>query len=72
MKQLPETASTDEIKSSLLESNTEFASLEKRKDYDKHVAAGLRQGVYFENEIPYGEDRNGDGIIDKQQRRRRD
>ena len=71
LKQLPETAGSDEIKSALLESNKRFASLEKRKVYNEHVAAGLRQGIYFENEIPYGEDRDGDGAIDRKQRRRR-
>lgn len=72
MKQLPEDATAEEIKRSLLESNQEFASLEKRKDYNDHVAAGLKQGIFFENEIPYGEDRNADGKIDNQKRRRRD
>ena len=71
MRHLPESASLEEIRDALRESNQEFASTEKRKDYDDHVAAGLRKGIFFENEIPYGEDRNADGIIDNQQRRRR-
>lgn len=72
MKELPESVSVEKIKKSLTESNTEFASKETRKDYDEHVAAGLKQGIYFENEIPYGEDRNADGVNDREQRRRRD
>ena len=42
-----------------LEANTAFASMEDRKVYSQHVSTGRRKGIYFENEIPYGEDRDG-------------
>ncbi len=71
MDQLPLSASADEIKQAMLKSNEKFASLEKRKTYSEHVKAGRRQRIYFENEIPYGEDRDGDGKVDNQRRGRR-
>lgn len=70
MQQLPQGASVDEIKRALRACNTEFASLEDRKDHGEHVAAGRRQGIYFENEIPYGEDRDADGVPDQRESRR--
>lgn len=72
MQQLPKTASVEQLQRALSSSNDRFASLEERKDYAEHVTAGLREGIFFENEIPYGEDRDGDGEIDRQPRRRRD
>ena len=60
-----------EIKSTLLEANRKFARIEKRKDYASHVREGRRQGIYFENEIPYGEDRDGDGKADQRKSRGR-
>ncbi|MDG1872427.1 MAG: hypothetical protein P8J27_00850 [Mariniblastus sp.] len=71
MDQLPVGVSADEIKIAMLAANEKFASLENRKKYSKHVSSGRRQGVYFENEIPYGEDRDGDGEIDNKRRRQR-
>ena len=63
--------SADAIKSKLIASNQKFAKEETRKSYSEHVAEGRRKRIYFENEIPYGEDRDGDGKIDKPQRRDR-
>jgi len=71
MRQLPDGASADEIKEALAACNALFASLEERKVYEAHVAEGRRLGINFENEIPYGEDRDGDGEIDRDQRPRR-
>ena len=65
LQQLAETASVEEIKRALSESNAQFANAEKRKVYERHVVAGRRAGIYFENEIPYGEDIDGDGEIEK-------
>lgn len=64
VKQLSLSDSEKEIKSALLKANATFAKVEERKDYQSHVRAGKRQRVYFENEIPYGEDHNGDGKAD--------
>ncbi len=71
LKRLPDSASTAEITKALSESNSKFAKIEKRKTYADHVRAGRRKGIYFENEIPYGEDRDGDGKIDHGGVRRR-
>ena len=68
IKQLPLGSKPDEIKLALAECNQQFAQVETRKDYGTHVAQGRRQRVYFENEIPYGEDRNRGGSADKQKR----
>lgn len=64
-------SSSDEIRQSLLTANKKFASAEKRKSYSAHVQQGRRKGIYFENEIPYGEDKDGDGKADKARSRRR-
>lgn len=64
MEQLPLGSSSEEIKAAFLAANQKFKSLEDRKTYSVHVRSGRRQGIYFENEIPYGEDRNADGKID--------
>jgi hypothetical protein len=71
MDQLKVSASTDDLKNALLEANKRFGALEDRKNYSQHVSLGRREGVYFKNEIPYGEDRDGDGKIDREQRGRR-
>ena len=64
IQQLPADAKPAEIKSALLEANQKFATMEQRKVYGSHVAAGRRQGAYFEGGVEYGEDRDGDGKID--------
>ncbi len=69
MQQLPLTASVDTIKKTLLAANKEFSSSEKRKTYAEHVMAGKRQGIKYETEIPYGEDRDGDGQADRRRGR---
>ena len=58
-------ASSDEIRKSMVTASKQFKSDEKRKTYADHVREGRRNGIYFENEIPYGEDRNGDGKVDR-------
>ena len=70
LAQLPLDATAAEIKASLLKANAEFAKTEERKVYRDHVSQGKRQRVYFENGMPYGEDRDGDGVIDQRKGRR--
>lgn len=67
--ELPLTASKDELKKSLLADNEMYALIETRKVYADHVFEGKRKGIKFESEIPYGEDRDGDGKIDKPEKR---
>jgi len=62
--QLPLTASGEEIAKALLSANESFAKTEVRKVYSEHVTEGRRENIFFENEIPYGEDRDGDGKAD--------
>lgn len=69
MKQLAEAATSEQILTALKECNEQFASTETRKTYSQHVMEGRRKGIYFENEIPYGEDLDGDGKVDRQKRR---
>jgi len=64
MEELPLESDLEELKSALLRANTSFARTEKRKIYREHVAEGRRERVYFENGVPYGEDRDADGVID--------
>ncbi|MEM7603518.1 MAG: hypothetical protein AAF357_19160 [Verrucomicrobiota bacterium] len=61
---LPLESSAAIIKETLLSHNALFAQVEQRKAYADHVVAGLKEGVYFEQVIPYGEDRDGDGRKD--------
>ncbi|MFK7961893.1 MAG: hypothetical protein AB8G96_15365 [Phycisphaerales bacterium] len=67
MAELPNGATADAIRTALKASNTTFAASEARKVHSEHVAAGRRAGIYFENEIPYGEDRDGNGVIDREE-----
>ena len=64
MQQLPLNAENDLIVESLLTANEKFAKTTEKKVYADHVAKGRRQGIYFEGAVPYGEDRDGDGLID--------
>lgn len=71
VQQLTLESSSDTIKSALLAANKTFAESEKRKSYSSHVQQGRRQRIYFENEIPYGEDKDGDGKVDRKGRKKR-
>ena len=64
MNRLPLETPPDQIKSALLAANESFARDEERKVYRDHVAQGRREQIHFENAMPYGEDRDGDGKID--------
>ena len=70
VKQLPLDSSAASIKDALLKLNKAFAESEKRKNYSSHVKEGRQKGVNFENTMPPGEDRDGDGVIDKKNHRR--
>ena len=69
VKQLELKSSPEQIKSALLSANEEFSMLEDRKSYSSHIKKGRRQGINFENEIPFGEDKDGDGKIDRRRKR---
>lgn len=61
---LPLNTDPETLASALLAANALYAETEVRKDYAEHVAAGRLEDIFFENEIPYGEDRDGDGEAD--------
>jgi len=64
LETLPLDAKTDEIKATLLKANQTYAKTEERKVYRDHVSKGRKEGVQFDAGMPYGEDRDGDGVID--------
>ena len=70
MTQLPLDAKAEEITSALLKANETFSETESRKVYSEHVAEGRKEGVHFETNMPYGEDRDGDGKIDERRGRK--
>ena len=63
--QLPVTAQPAEILAAMVKANDEFKATTAKKSYSTHVAKGRKQGIYFPGNVPYGEDRDGDGEIDK-------
>ena len=71
LQQLPINASQADISNTLTKSNKSFAATTKKKDYAAHVAKGHRLGIRYENAVPFGEDRDGDGEIDNRGPRRR-
>lgn len=68
--QLPLTAGSSDIHRALTKVNETFAATTEKKEYQDHVRKGHRLGIKYESVIPYGEDRDGDGEIDKKSRRR--
>ena len=64
MAQLPLDASRQEIAKAMNEANATYAKTTKKKVYSEHARAGRRAGVYFEMPVEFGEDRDGDGVID--------
>ena len=65
LKQLPLNAPNEQIIAIMRQANTQFAATTEKKVYSQHVAKGNREGIYFEGAVPYGEDRDGDGEIDR-------
>lgn len=64
IKQLPLDASRKDIAKAMTGANEEFVKTTQKKNYSDHVQAGRRAGVHFEMPVEFGEDRDGDGIID--------
>ncbi len=65
MHQLSLDADNADITTVLLAANVEFAKTTEKRVYSRHFARGQDLGVYFEGGVPYGEDRDGDGQIDR-------
>lgn len=68
--ELPLGSNAVKIRDVLGRVNKEFAASEKRKDYSEHVAKGRRENVKYEDNMPWGEDRDADGKIDERPTRR--
>ncbi|MGJ8696796.1 MAG: hypothetical protein ACSHYF_10785 [Verrucomicrobiaceae bacterium] len=64
LAQLPLDASRSEIAKAMLKANDTFIKTTEKKTYSDHVRAGRRAGIYFEMPVEFGEDRDGDGVID--------
>ena len=57
------------VRDALGKANQAFAASEKRKVYSAHIEKGRRTGVSYEDNMPWGEDRDADGKIDERRRR---
>ncbi|MFT4587799.1 MAG: hypothetical protein ACI9VS_000472 [Candidatus Binatia bacterium] len=65
MAQLAFDAGTAAIRAALEKARVKFAATTKKKVYSEHVARGGKLGIYFEGNVEYGEDRDGDGQVDR-------
>jgi len=65
VKALTLETSPKEIMESMLFYNSKYADRTEKKNYSDHVAKGRRLGKTIEMAVPFGEDRDGDGVIDK-------
>ncbi len=65
----PLSTEPDALQQGLTEANAAYAARVDRKVYSEHVEEGRKKDVFFENEVPYGEDRDGDGKIDQRRGR---
>lgn len=65
LQQLPLDCPTPELINALLAANSTFANSTAKKVYSEHVSKGQKLGINFEAPVPYGEDRDGDGEIDR-------
>ena len=61
-------ASSDEMLVGLEKARQTFAGSTAKKVYSQHVAKGRQLEIYFEGAVEYGEDRDGDGEIDRRGR----
>lgn len=65
VEQLPLETGSEPLLTALDNARKAYAAGTEKKVYSSHVAKGREEGVYFEGAVPYGEDRDGDGVIDK-------
>jgi hypothetical protein len=71
MAELPLKSNAPQILGVLEKVNKDFAASEKRKVYSGHVEKGRKEGVKYEDNMPWGEDRDADGKIDERPERGR-
>ena len=65
---LPLNVDARSLGAELAKANTEFAKNTEKKVYSQHVSEGRRKGVAIEMAMPFGEDRDADGEIDRRGR----
>ncbi|MBT8043899.1 MAG: hypothetical protein KJO79_03015 [Verrucomicrobiae bacterium] len=68
--ELPLNSSAQKILRVLTKANSDFAATEKRKVYSEHIRKGRRQGIEYQDNLPWGEDRDADGKIDERRMQR--
>tara|TARA_Y100001934_G_C12385099_1_gene795115 strand:+ start:8041 stop:8637 length:597 start_codon:yes stop_codon:yes gene_type:complete len=68
LEELPLEAEPAQILASLEKARRAFTSSTPKKVYNQHVSKGRQLQIYFESAVEYGEDRDGDGEIDRRGR----
>tara|TARA_B110000879_G_scaffold210568_1_gene300972 strand:+ start:2718 stop:3560 length:843 start_codon:yes stop_codon:yes gene_type:complete len=63
--ELPLNSNANKVLDVLEKVNKDFATSEKRKVYSDHVEKGRKEGIKYEDNMPWGEDRDADGKIDE-------
>lgn len=64
VESLPFAADRDRVGEALARANRAYAETTERKVYSDHVRTGRRDGKRIEMAMEFGEDRDGDGVID--------
>ncbi|NNE01370.1 MAG: hypothetical protein HKN47_28990 [Pirellulaceae bacterium] len=72
VQRLPIDVDNEKLIAAMKTANSQYAKVTERKIYSQHVAEGHRSGYFFEMAMPYGEDRNGDGVPDPDSARKFD
>lgn len=68
--ELPLDTKPEKLIATLEQANQKFSQSEQRKVYSEHIREGRAEGVHYEDNIPWGEDRDADGKIDERRHRR--
>ena len=72
IERLPLDAPQADIAAAMARANATYAKTTEKKIYSEHVSAGRRSGKSIEMPMEFGEDRDGDGVIDPRPERRRE
>ena len=68
LRQLQLDATHKEILAALQNANASYSQSTEKKEYSSHVQKGREEGITIEMAMPYGEDRDADGEIDRRGR----
>lgn len=72
LAQVSLSAKDETILKTFQSANQEYARTTSKTIYNNHVAKGKNKGLFFEMAMPYGEDRDADGHVDSNFKRRFD